>query len=65
MDVLEGQDIKGLISKSSAPFVSIYQPTHPTGTEVPQGPIRLKNLIREAEEKIKAVGMGSPEEGLA
>jgi hypothetical protein len=65
MDVLESQDMKGLISKSSAPFVSICQPTHRTGTEVRQSPIRLKNLIREAEEKIKAVRMGSLEEGLA
>lgn len=65
MDVLESQDIKELISKSSAPFVSIYQPPHRTGTEVQQGPIRLKNLIREAEEKIKAVGMASREAGLA
>jgi hypothetical protein len=34
--------------------VSLYLPTHRTGAELRQGPIRLKNLLREATEGLAA-----------
>lgn len=37
--------------------VSIYLPTHVAGPEVQQDPIRLKNLLREAEDKLIQAGM--------
>jgi len=39
--------------------VSIYMPTHRTGTEAQQDPIRLKNLLSEAEKHLSAQGVGT------
>ena len=60
MDSLERQDLRELISQAGGPFVSIYQPTHRAGADIQQDPIRLKNLIREAAEKLKTAGMRAP-----
>ncbi len=49
-------DLKGLASVSGDPCVSILMRTHRSGREVQQGPIRLKNLLKEASEKLKAAG---------
>ncbi|MEO1298766.1 MAG: hypothetical protein AAFW75_23895, partial [Cyanobacteria bacterium J06636_16] len=37
--------------------VSIYLPTHVAGPEIQQDPIRLKNLLSEAEDKLIQAGM--------
>ena len=42
-----------LIDKAGNPSISIYLPTHEKGKEVQQDPIRLKNLLKEAEEQLK------------
>jgi hypothetical protein len=34
------------------PADSIYLPTHIAGREIPQDPIRLKNLLSSAEERL-------------
>ena len=34
---------------------SVFLPTHRAGPEVEQGPIRLKNLLRQATEALKAI----------
>lgn len=39
------------------PLVSIYLPTHRTGREVRQGPIRLKNLLRLAAKDLVEAGL--------
>jgi hypothetical protein len=39
--------------------VSIYMPTHRTGAETQQDPIRLKNLLREAEKHLFAKGVST------
>ena len=49
-------DLKELASVSGDPCVSILMRTHRSGREVQQGPIRLKNLLKEASEKLKAAG---------
>lgn len=48
--------LKNLASVSGDPCVSILMPTHRSGRETQQGPIRLKNLLKEAREKLKAAG---------
>ncbi|REJ70062.1 MAG: hypothetical protein DWQ31_02270 [Planctomycetota bacterium] len=42
-------------------FVSLYMPTHRTGREQRQDPLRLKNLLRRAEEKLLTMGLSSRE----
>lgn len=41
--------------------VSIFMPTHRAGPEIQQDPIRLKNLLGEAEERLIASGLRAPE----
>ncbi len=41
--------------------VSIYMKTFRTGVETRQGPIRLKNLLREAEKRLEDWGLGRSE----
>lgn len=41
--------------------VSIYLPTEKMGIETQKNPIRFKNLIREAEEKLIAYGLKGQE----
>lgn len=43
------------------PCVSIYLPTHRVGEETRQDPIRFKNLLRVAEERLQERGMRSRE----
>jgi hypothetical protein len=42
-----------LVEKIGGPRVSIFMPTHVRGAEIEQDPIRLKNLLREAAEKLQ------------
>jgi hypothetical protein len=41
--------------------VSIFLPTHRAGAQTQQHPIRLKNLLREAEEQLLTKGLRAPE----
>ena len=56
MALLDREDLQSLIDLSPAPCVSIYLPTYRAGVETTQNPIRMKNLLREADEKLQAVG---------
>lgn len=60
MDLLSRADVKALGEKRTGLRVSLYMPTHRAGPEIQQDPIRLKNLIREALERLLARGLGSP-----
>ncbi|MDZ7716458.1 MAG: hypothetical protein U5J95_09625 [Balneolaceae bacterium] len=42
-----------LINRADNPSISIYLPTHKKGKEVQQDPIRLKNLLKKAEEQLQ------------
>ena len=53
---LKADDLKALASVTGDPCVSILMRTHRSGREVQQGPIRLKNLLKEASDKLKAAG---------
>jgi Bacterial archaeo-eukaryotic release factor family 7 len=46
-----------LTAEGNTNCVSIYMPTYKMSTETLQNPIRFKNLMREAEEKLIANGM--------
>lgn len=50
-------DLRTLIDETARPAVSIFLPTHIRGREVRQDPIRLRNLLGEAEEKLVGRGM--------
>ncbi len=58
MDRLDREDLKALLEDEGPQRVSLYLPTHRKGAEIQQDPIRLKNLLREAEEALEAEGAG-------
>jgi len=57
MDILNPADLKSLIAQQEKLCVSLYMPTHRVGREQQQDPIRLKNLLAEAETSLLAAGM--------
>ena len=57
MLVLSIDELKALVETAQSPCVSIYMPAQKAGPEVRQNPIRFKNLIREAENRLEAMGM--------
>jgi hypothetical protein len=61
MDILNPDDLKALIAQQGKWSVSLYMPTHRVGREQQQDPIRLKNLLAEAETKFLANGLRRPE----
>ena len=52
-----------LVRQPRTPCVSLYMPTHRSGPETRQDPVRLKNLIRRAEERLVAAGIRRPDAG--
>jgi hypothetical protein len=48
------------MEKPEGRYVSIYMPTHRAGFDIQQDPIRLKNLLGEAEERLLAGGLRTP-----
>jgi hypothetical protein len=54
MDVLTKEELQFLFEKRQGSCVSIFLPTHRLGREILQDPIRLKNLLREAEAGLTA-----------
>lgn len=61
MDILKRTDFQQLIEKTGKWHVSIYMPTHRAGREQQQDPIRLKNLLSEAEKKLVEYGARRPD----
>ena len=47
-------DLEELVMMEARPAISIYFPTHVAGREIRQDPIRLKNLLSAATERLKA-----------
>lgn len=60
MDLLTLDDLGALIVRGAAPSVSIFMPTHRTGEDTRQDPIRFKNLLGQAETKLIDLGLRSP-----
>lgn len=61
MDVLKKTDLQELVDMPGKWHVSIYMPTHRTGREQQQDPIRLKNLLADAEKKLVEYEVRRPE----
>lgn len=62
MTVLSSEELRQLIERPSETSVSLYMPTERAG-DTQQNPIRLKNLLREAEGKLADVGIEKDEAG--
>jgi len=61
MELLGNEQLKRLIEPTPAPCVSIFLPTHRSGVETKQGPIRLKNLMKAAEQQLAGHSLRTPE----
>ena len=61
MDLLSKRKLEELTGKPKGPCASIFLPTHQTGVDTRQDPIRLKNLLGEAKEKLVARGLRTTE----
>ena len=59
MDILTRAELEQLMHKEQQWCISIYMPTHRTGREAQQDPIRLKNLLGEAEKRLSDQGVGT------
>jgi hypothetical protein len=63
MQLLSRTQFDQLSQSASDYSVSIYLPTHEAGPDIQQDPIRLKNLLGEAESKLLEAGMSKHEVG--
>ncbi|MCX5845068.1 MAG: hypothetical protein NTW12_01710 [Deltaproteobacteria bacterium] len=61
MKSLSNYELKTLMNKQKAPCISLFMPTYRTGAELQQNQIRLRNLLREAEEKLLDGGLRTAE----
>lgn len=58
-DILRRDDLALLMATQEGPCVSLFMPTHRKGRDTQQDPIRLGNLLKQAEEKLVANGLRS------
>src|SRR4030043_1501864 len=61
MNVLTRNNLNLLMAVHKGPCVPVFMPMHRSGPETQQDPIRLKNLIREAEERLVTRGISATE----
>ena len=59
MDIISRTTIIDLIQSCEGPAITIYLPTYSAGRSKNQSPIRLKNLINQAEIMLSETGMRS------
>lgn len=59
METLTPGQFRRLAQVTDTPCVSVLMPTHSAGPEVKQDPIRFKNLLKQAEERLVARGVPS------
>ena len=59
MHIPSRSQIEQLIAETEGPYVSIYMPTHRHSAETLQDPIRMKNLIRDADHQLRSIGYAS------
>ena len=57
MNLFTINELTTLTTASNSTCISIYAPRSRLGIETKQNPIRLKNLVRQTEEKLLALGM--------
>lgn len=61
MDLLTLEELKALVGQNIGACASLFMPTHRAGAETRQDPIRFKNLLGQAEEGLRALGLRSPQ----
>ena len=61
MDELTLRQVQELALTQHSPCASVYLPTERKGQQTQQNPIRLRNLLDQAEEQLIAWGMRSPD----
>jgi hypothetical protein len=61
MELVSRAELKKLIEEPEGLCVSIFLPTHRAGAQTQQDPIRLKNLLRQAEEQLLLKELRAPE----
>ncbi|MGE5237496.1 MAG: hypothetical protein ACM3ON_01700 [Chloroflexota bacterium] len=61
MELTTKEDLRSLLAVRRSPCISIYLPTHRAGPDVRQDPIRLKNLLTDAEKRAVEAGLRAPE----
>lgn len=61
MDILSKDELRELMEYRFDVCVSVYMPTERLGAETQQNPIRLKNLLSQAEEQLIESGLRAPE----
>ncbi len=61
MNLPTEQELRTLIERREGPCVSIFIPTRRSGPEAQQNPIRLRNMLRQAEERLVVGGRRAPE----
>lgn len=57
MDLISGHDLTELATGRGAPRISLFLPTHRGGPQTVRNRIRLKNLLRQAENALRADGV--------
>ncbi len=61
MDLMSLDELKALTTRYPGLCLSIFMPTHRAGRDTQQDPIRFRNLLREAEGRLSAFDLRSPE----
>jgi hypothetical protein len=61
MDHLSKSDLRSLLEHDGQPHLSLYMPTHRAGAEIQQNPIRFRNLLGQAEDRLSDYGLRGPE----
>jgi Bacterial archaeo-eukaryotic release factor family 3 len=59
-DLLQREHVQELIGRAGGPCVSVYLPTHRMTPDSGQDPIRLRNLLDQAEQRLVAQGSRPP-----
>jgi hypothetical protein len=60
VDIITAATMKSLVDHTADRSVSIYLPTHRSGRETQQDPIRLRNLLDHARDELCETGMRRP-----
>ena len=61
MDTITMEGLKAFSVRYPGWCVSLFMPTHRRGRETEQDPIRCRNLLRTAEERLQTKGLRSPD----
>lgn len=61
MSTLSQEELKSVMTEGHGPAVSVFLPTHRAGPDSQQDPIRLKNLLKQAETQLINEGIRAAE----